>query len=45
MPCLRPAVYRAGQKLVETMLDVFYVVIGILFFLLLWAFTRACERL
>jgi len=27
------------------MLDLFYAVIGTLFFILLWAFTRACERL
>jgi hypothetical protein len=27
------------------MLDLFYVAIGLLFFVLLWAFTKACERL
>jgi len=27
------------------MLDIFYVLIGILFFALCWAFTKACDRL
>jgi len=29
----------------STMLDIFYIVVVLIFFLLMWGFTRAAERL
>jgi hypothetical protein len=41
MPYLLLSGYCGGKE----MLDLFYITIGVLFFVMAWYFTRACEKL